>query len=277
MKSWHDEDLVMYRYGEHPDADALRRALASDPELAKRLAEIVRTLELAASVPVVEPPAGYEESVWRRVRPELHRQEVAPGASRGTATARPASDLFARLLDGATPRLGMGSTWRFAALAATLVAAIAGAYLAGKASVRIEPARAADGALPPAAFSAEERERLLLASLTGHLGSSSLLLTDLANAPAENTVGEERAWAEGLLASNRLYRQAAQRAGQRRIVMLLDELEPVLLELAHAPEGATVNDLQQQLEERDLLFRVRVLATRLETGSAEKTRPARAL
>ena len=266
MKSWHDEDLVMYRYGEHPDADALRRALASDPELAKRLAEIVRTLELAASVPVAEPPAGYEESVWRRVRPEIHQQEAAPR----TATARSASELFARLLGG-------GSVWRFAALAATLAVAIAGAFLAGKASVRIDPEREADGALPPAAFSAEERERLLLASVTGHLGSSSLLLTDLANAPAATAVGEERAWAETLLASNRLYRQAAQRAGQRRIMMLLDELEPVLLELAHAPEGATVNDLQQQLEERDLLFRVRVLATRLETGSAEKTRPARAL
>lgn len=260
MKSWRDEDLVMFQYGEHPEADALRRALASDPELARRLAEIARALELAGTVGVAEPAPEYEQQVWRRLRPALD----APARRRR----------FAELVFGGDSRFG---AWRLAALAATLVAAVGGAYLARRASVRIDPTLEAAGAVPPAAFSSAERERLLLASVGEHLGSSSLLLTDLANAPAASAVGEERAWAETLLAGNRLYRQAAQRAGQRRIVALLDELEPLLLEMAHAPDGATMNDLQHQLEERDLLFKVRVLASRLEAGNADKARPSRAL
>jgi hypothetical protein len=259
VKSWRDEDLVMFLYGEHREADELRRALERSPELATRLAEIARTLELAGAAPVAEPPADYETRVWARLRPALE-----------TRAPRRSFDLLPSFRAG-------GTTWRLAALAATLAATIGAAYLAGRASVKADPARVAAGQLPPSAFSSEERERLLLASVGDHLGSSSLLLTDLANAPSASAVGEERAWAETLLAGNRLYRQAAQRAGQRRIVALLDELEPLLLELAHAPAGATMNDLQHQLEERDLLFKVRVFASRLETGNAERARPSRAL
>lgn len=251
----------MHQYGEHPQADELRSALERDPELARRLNEIVRTLDLARRVTVAEPAADFEARVWRRLRPAL---DAPAPRSRWTA-----------FFLGAEPLLG--GAWRLAALAATLAVAIGGAYLAGRASVAIDPSREAEGSLPPSAFNPDERERLLLASVGAHLGSSSLLLTDLANAPAASAVGEERAWAETLLAGNRLYRQAAQRAGQRRIVALLDELEPLLLEMAHAPAGASVNDLQQQLETSDLLFRVRVLTSRLEAGSAERARPSRAI
>ncbi len=255
MKSWRDEDLVLYRYGEHPEAAAITSALASDPELARRFEQLERTLTAIDRSPVVRPADGLEERIWRRLRPTLTEPEARPWTER---------------LFGVAP-------WRLATLAAALVVAIAGAYLAGRASIRVAPERAADGALPPAGFNDRERERLLLASVGGHLGSSSLLLTDLANAPAATAVGDERAWAASLLASNRLYRQAAARAGQRRIAALLDELEPLLIEMSHAPTGATVTDLQQQLEERDLLFKVRVFASRLETRGAQKAPPSRAL
>jgi hypothetical protein len=258
MKSWPDEDLVMLHYGEHPKASELRAALDRDPELARRAAEIARALDLASRMPVREPAVGYEEQVWRRLRPTL---------------AEPARLSWRERLFGAAPQ----PAWRMAALAAALLAAVGGAYLAGRLSVGTVPQSIAEGVLPPAGFNDQERERLLLASVSGHLGSSSLLLTDLANAPAASELGGERAWAETLLASNRLYRQAAQRAGQRRIVALLDELEPLLLEMAHAPQGSTVVDLQHQLEDRDLLFKVRVLASRLETGSAAKASPSSAL
>jgi len=258
MKSWPDEELVMLHYGEHPRADELRAALERDPKLARRAAEIARTLDLLDRLPVREPGADYEASVWRRLRPALAQPAPRPWSARlfGTAPA---------------------PSWRLAALAATLVAAIGGAYLAGRASVDVARQNQAAVERPAAGFNDQERERMLLASVSGHLGSSSLLLTDLANAPAASELGDERAWAETLLASNRLYRQAAQRVGQRRIVALLDELEPLLLEMAHAPQGSTVNDFQHQLEDRDLLFKVRVLASRLEIGSADKATPSKAL
>ena len=101
----------------------------------------------------------------------------------------------------------------------------------------------------------------------------------IANAPAEIDPDAPRAtrarWAASLVASNRLYRRAADRAGHRRIVALLDELEPLLLELAHSvPDGATTGDTdsvasakvareeltatQQRIEEKDLLFKLRI-------------------
>jgi hypothetical protein len=76
----------------------------------------------------------------------------------------------------------------------------------------------------------------------------------------------EREIAAALLSSNRLYRQAAERAGQRRIVVLLDQLEPVLLELANAPAGGTGDgDVRHLVESEDLLFKVRIVGGRLET------------
>lgn len=253
MKSWPEEDLVLYLYGEHPRAGEIERSLAEDPALARRLERLRRDLAPFDALALPELPADYEERVWRQLRP--------------------------RLAEPALPRLAGrwvgGGSWRLAALAATLVAALAGAYLAGRSAERHDLAPELAGALP-SALTPAARERLLLASVTGHLESSAMLLTDLANAPAGGTLGDEPAWAESLLTSNRLYRQAAERSGQRRIVALLDELEPLLLELAHAPARGEVRDLQHQLEQRDLLFKVRVLGTRLGAGNAA-TPPARSL
>ncbi len=254
MKSWPEEDLVLYLYGEHPRAGEIERALAEDPALARRLERLRRDLAPFDAQPLPELPADYEERVWSRLRPRL---------------AEPAPRRLAARLLGAAP-------WRLAALAATLVAALAGAWFAGRSAARHDIAAELAGALP-SALSPEARERLLLASVSGHLESSALLLTDLANAPAGGTLGDEPAWAKSLLDSNRLYRQAAERAGQRRIVALLDELEPLLLELAHAPARGEVRDLQHQIEERDLLFKVRVLGTRLAAGGNARTPPARSL
>jgi hypothetical protein len=76
--------------------------------------------------------------------------------------------------------------------------------------------------------------------------------------------------------SNRLYRRAAERSGQRRIVALLDELEPLLLELAHS-EAAAPDDLanaQRRIENTDLLFKLRVTGERLQrdAGASRSTK-----
>jgi hypothetical protein len=244
VKSWRDDDLILHLYGEHPRRDELARDLAADAALATRFAALARDLAPFDALEAPEPPADLEARTWAAVRPRLAAE---PRRSRW-------SELFA-----------LPSVWRLAALAATLVAALAGAFWAGR---RSAPAgeTIADAVAPAAALSAEARERLLLASLAGHLESSGLLLTGLANAPADGTLAEERPWAEALLASNRLYRQAAERAGQRRVVALLDELEPLLLELAHRSEADPLSDLQQALAQRDLLFKVRVVGGRLEAA-----------
>ena len=94
-----------------------------------------------------------------------------------------------------------------------------------------------------------------------------MLLAELANTDGEGTgVSVEREWAEELTASSRLYRRAAERSGAGELAYLLRELEPVLLELAHGPEsltGADLDELRQRLREDDLLFKVRVVGSRI--------------
>ena len=110
-------------------------------------------------------------------------------------------------------------------------------------------------------------------ALTEHFGRSERLLTELVNASDRN--GEtalEQVWAAELLISNRLYRRAAEAAGQKRIAGLLAELEPVLLELAHAGSGPPNdessderNQLRRRVDEQGLLFKVRVTERRLDS------------
>ncbi len=120
----------------------------------------------------------------------------------------------------------------------------------------------------PPALSAAARERLLLASVESHLAGSERLLTRVTNAAPTDAaaLAEESVWAGALVSSNRLYRTAAERSGQRRIVALLDELEPLLLELAHSSDAAP-DDLaaaQRRIEQTDLLFKLRVTGERLQ-------------
>jgi hypothetical protein len=141
---------------------------------------------------------------------------------------------------------------------AVLVVALCG-FLAGRA-FRATPDETAVAetlkALSPAA-----RDRVLQAALADHLDSSQRLLLEVVNgAPSFD---EERAWAETLLSANRLYRRAAEHAGQRRVAAFLAELEPVLTQLAEAPESFDLRRSQQRIENGDLLFKVRITRNNL--------------
>jgi len=260
VKSWRDEDLILFLYDEHPRGRELEADLAARPELRERLDALRRQLAVFDEPAAPEPRPGLEERVWARLRPQLEvPSEIQPGA-------RGPRRFFAWATSGTRSWKG----WRLAAVAAALVAALLGAFVLGRRSVAPAPATVA--AAQP--FSAAARGRLLDSSVSGHLESSSLLLTDLSHASPDQGLGDERAWAASLLAENRLYRRAAQRAGQRRIVALLDELEPLLVELANGPVGSAgpagddeVTSLQHRIDERDLLFKVRIVSARLRSST----------
>ena len=155
-------------------------------------------------------------------------------------------------------------------LAAVAVLLLAAGFLLGRLG---QPLAAPDAPTTIAsandlsALSDEARGRLLAAALTDHLGHSERLLAEVVNASSSGLSGAEleQAWAMELLVSNRVYRRAAKRAGQKRIASLLAELEPVLLELAHAAPGGgdEFDQLRRRVDERGLLFKVRVTEQRL--------------
>jgi hypothetical protein len=122
---------------------------------------------------------------------------------------------------------------------------------------------------PPAAEEGAVRERILLVAVGDHLERSEVLLLELLNAEDPKAPAE----AEELLAENRLYRQAALRAGDGGIASVLDELERVLVEAAAAPApGAGLEELRQRIESHGLVLKVRKVGTRLRDEG--RARPA---
>ena len=143
--------------------------------------------------------------------------------------------------------------WRaWAAIAAMLAIGVTG-FLLGR---RVEVA--------------ESGSRVLLVALTGHLERSQMVMTELSNA-ATPDIRYEREEASELLESNRLYRQSAAQQGDTQTVVLLEDLERLLLEIAHSPDrlgSAEIDDLRRKVEEQS--FKVKVLSNRLERQTNER-------
>ena len=222
--------MVLHYYGEHEAPEEMERALAADPELARRYAALKQELGALQAVEAPEPRPGLEGRMWARVAPDL-----------------------------TPPRRRFGFLFLVGALAAVALAA----FLAGRSTRPAPDDRSVAQeirALPP-----EARERVLQAALADHLESSQRFMLEVVNDP--QAMGDERAWAEALLSANRLYRRAAERAGQRRVAAVLLELEPVLSDLAGASRTGDVQGARTEIQKRDLLFKVRITRNNLKEMS----------
>ena len=240
-----DEDLILHFYGEAENAAEIAAALAASPAERERYAALERVLRAAGAIPAPEPLAGYGARVWRKIEPRLAPRRAGVG----------------RWLS--LPRLG----W-----AALLAAALGAAYLAGRSTLPEPPAQIAGG------FSAESRQRILNAALAHHLEKTERLLVELDNGGPTLSAdfSQERRRAEELVEANRLYRQAAREGGVSGLGPLLDELEPLLLEVAHAPARGESEPLTDRLSRPDLLFKVRIMNQRLQRATQPSSPPRRA-
>src|SRR5260221_676848 len=112
------------------------------------------------------------------------------------------------------------------------------------------------------------RERILLVAVGDHLERSQVILLELLNADPQaplDVTGEQRS-AQDLLASNRIYRQAAMRTGDAGVAHVLEELERVLVEVASGPSELGPGDLaalRRRIESQGVLFRVRVVGSQI--------------
>jgi hypothetical protein len=254
-----EDQLILYYYGESESAETDQQHLNECESCLAELEALELTLSEVVPEPVPERPADYGQRVWRRLEPEL--------------TSRPRwswLDLF-------RPR-----QLAWAAAAATLLAAV---FFAGRISTRwdTEPE-------PPSQARARVHEGVLLIALGEHLESSQILLMELANRSDLPDLREgdseaidisfERQLAEDLVGQNRLYRQTADRAGEAALATVLDELERMLIDIAHSPDALDVSEfeyLRDRIEAQGVLFKVKVLTTnvkkrqrRLETVTRKK-------
>lgn len=229
-----DDELVLHYYGEMDQAAETRAAdhLAACAECRESYATLQRVLAAVEALPEAEADAGFEPRVWARLEPALGR------GNRG--------------------RFGwlMVSPVRVA-WAAAVVALAAGAFVAG----RVWDRSARQGQAVTASTT-DLRERLLLVDLADHLDRSQRLLVDVASAGTPDDSGTERARAEDLLASTRLYRQTAASTGDVAVADLLDEMERVLVDITAGAAGASGSDLEASRRRVDsLLFKVRVVSS----------------
>jgi hypothetical protein len=232
-----EEDLVLHYYGEeHIDRAAEVDAhLSTCPRCRAEWEDLQATLARVGDAGVAEPPATFEAHLWTRVRADL----TTPRHARTTVV--------------------------WGTLAATLAGVIAGGWI----WTTFAPRTASVDARRAAEPASGARERVLLTALGDYLSQSEMLLIELLNAPPsdERDLSFERATADGLVTSGRLYRQTVRQTGETRLVDVLDDLEGVLVEVARSPDTLTRRDLQflrERIEDDALLFRVRAATSDIE-------------
>ncbi|HEX7047877.1 MAG TPA: hypothetical protein VF275_09955 [Gammaproteobacteria bacterium] len=236
MQPVNDEQLILLYYGEldSREAETLRARLATDATLAERFSQLAVELDAVPELPVPERDEFYGRRVWARVDAALENE-----AARGSLADRWFSNL----------------RWAGGALVIGMVALIA--FQLGRHSQLPDENLLANAPVE----TSDQQAALLEASLVNYFGDAERLLTAVSNSETGAVDLEaEKEWAKVLLVANRLYRFAAEQAGQHRIALLLGDMEPVLIELANGAGQLTPEEyrvLRRSIAERDLLFKVR--------------------
>jgi len=261
MKHPNEEELIAYRDGDVFEREAVADHVAGCAECRAELERIDAVLAVLNSLPVPDPGEDYGRRVWQQIAPRLQQRKarwwdfflVAPRSANWLEPRR----------------------WGAVGAVAGLVIV---AFLAGRFTRR-------GGPEPTAVDANQVRERVLVMAVGEHLGRSEMVLVELANAEPQKlgqkqvNISAEQRRAEDLLDENRLYRQTALEQGDTALANVLDELERVLLDVAHGPQQVTPVQLaaiRQRIEARGILFKVRVVGSELQRRG-ESTKPAPAL
>jgi hypothetical protein len=252
MNHPNEEELIAYHGGEPAKLEAISSHVADCPECRAELARIDAVLAALSSLPVPDPGADYGQRVWQKIAPRLPERPPVRWWQFDS------SSLAAGWRAWLEPR-------RLAALGAVAALAIV-AFLAGRVTKHPEP-------VAVTADASKIRERVLVMAVGEHLGRSEMMLIELGNAEPENSkqkevnISTERRRAEDLVQENRLYRQTALEQGDTALAGVLDELERVLLDVAHGPGEVTpaqLDEMQQRIAARGILFKVRVVGKELQ-------------
>jgi hypothetical protein len=249
MKHLKEEELIAYREGVTEQRAAILEHLAGCEECRGELERIEAVLAALDTLPVPGPGGDYGRRVWQQIAPRLPEKA--------------------------------GQWWqvwmepRRLAAAGGILALIIAAFVAGRISKR--------GNAPDNIANQEQvRERVLVVAVGEHLGHSERMLVELSNAAPNNpkqkevNISAQQRRAEDLLEDNRLYRQTALQEGDAGLASVLDELERVLLDVAHSSGEVTpaqLEAIQNKIEARGILFKVRVVNKELQQRE-EATRPA---
>jgi hypothetical protein len=230
-----DDDLIQYSLGElaEPEHATVAAHVAACGRCEATTEEVLAILRIAGSTVGPDPDPEFEARMWARIAPALG----SPRAAWGVRHIVP-----------------------IAAWAAVVVAIVGASLLAVR--TRTAPPAATPERASAVAPESRAPERVLFTALDQHFVQTELLLVELLNAPpvTPGSLEFERATADELVTSGRLYRETAEDIGQRQFAEIIDELEPVLVDVARSSGQHAGHDLaswREQIEDAGLLFKVR--------------------
>lgn len=252
-----ENDLILYFYGEAPKTDVVAQHLVDCPGCRDEYARLRATLS-AIDLPIPERAPDYEAQLWSTLNPRL----VEAGAEKKNRSFWSAA---------LQPR-----RWAIAGALATIVVA---AFLAGRFT---RPQPPAPGPSPVTQASTQQplaHDRILMVAVGDHLDRTQMVLVELANTRAEGKVdiSTERDLAQNLVDENRLYRLTAQHKDDPEIASVLDQVERVLIDIAHQPDSVSakqLEELQQRIEAQGVLFKIRVIDSKVKAGNRANQQPA---
>ncbi len=261
MKHPKEEELIAYHDGEAAKREAIAKHLGDCPECRAELERIDALLAAINTIPAPDPGDDYGQRVWQQISPRL------PERRSGWWHFLISEPKTVHWLE---PR-----RWVAVGAIAALVLVV---FIAGRLSRSINgPSNAV------AVDTSKVRERILIMAVGEHLGRSEMVLVELANSGPQNAgqkhvnISGEQRRAEDLLEENRLYRQTALEQGDSALAGVLDELERVLLDVAHSPQQVTpaqLEGIRQRIEARGILFKVRVVGKELQERGESGNAPA---
>jgi len=246
MNHLSEEQLILHYYGEEGDTLATEQHLEDCGECRALYGSLQRVLNVVDSLPVPERGPAYGAEVWQRIAPQVAKPRRWWMLSMPTLPA-----------------------WRWAAAGAAFAGLLVAAFLAGRLypGGQVAPQqRAGRVQLASAGADPQAGDRVLLVAVGDYLERSQMVLIELANANPKGTldISNEQERAAGLVSETRLYRQTAADNGHTAMASVLDELERVLLDIAHSPSQMSrqqIDDLRQRLQAEGILFKIRVLGS----------------
>jgi hypothetical protein len=229
MNHLSDEQLILHYYGEESDAPGAEMHLDQCAECREMYGSLQRVLNVVDTLPVPARSPEYGAEVFQRIE---HRLPALGGWT-------------------------FSAPWRWVAAAVALASLLVVAFLAGR--FYPQPRGAMASAADP-----QLREGVLLVAVGDYLERSQTVLIELANASSDGPldISSEQERAADLLTENRLYRQTAAHTGDTAVAGVLEELERVLVDIAHEPSSmpaADVEKLRDRLRGEGILFKIRVL------------------
>lgn len=257
MDTISDNELILFHYRDGIDAERIAEidsALLVSATLRTRYAQLQLVLDRVDSQPVPEADDRFVERIWRKLDARI---DAAQPAKMHTNIGARIRSLLHTMLQ---PRPAF-------AAACVLVIAIGIGFYAGRWSAP-EPDEIAQTRANAMAA------RVLDVYVSEHLRSTEGLLLTAVNGDDSPILGSNRDLAAALVDSNRLYAQAATRAGDTRLANFLRQLEPVLIDLANRSPDAAIQSsegLRDYLRKTDLLFQVRATQARIDGAGQHRT------